>query len=297
MPSTYLALDFGAESGRAVIARISSASGALAIDEVHRFQNDPVKYGNSLHWDAPRLWLELKAALSAVGETRLSGIGVDTWGVDYALLGEHGELLQNPYHYRDARNVAAMDEVLQLVPKDELYRATGIQVIPINTLYQLHAARGRTPRLLDAADRLLMLPDLFNYWLTGTAVCEFTNATTTQMIDPASRTWATSLMERLGLPSRLPAPIVQAGAVIGPLLPGVSATHSLDGTPVIASATHDTASAVAAIAARENTAFLSSGTWSLVGIELDAPIISPESFRLNFSNVGGVYGTTRFLKN
>jgi rhamnulokinase len=295
--ATYLALDFGAESGRAVIGRFRSEPGVLTIDEVHRFPNDPVRYGRSLHWDVPRLWLELKAALSSLGETRLFGIGVDTWGVDYALLGERGELLQNPYHYRDARNAEAMNQVLRLVPKDELYRATGIQVIPINTLFQLYAARQRTPRLLEAADRLLMMPDLFNYWLTGTAVCEFTNATTSQMIDPATRTWMTSLMDRLGLPSRLPAPVVQAGSVIGPLLPGVSSSRWLEGTPVIASATHDTASAVAAIAARGNTAFLSSGTWSLVGIELDAPIISPESFRMNFSNEGGVFGTTRVLKN
>jgi rhamnulokinase len=291
----YLAFDFGAESGRAVLAHLHS--GVLTIDEVHRFANEPVEYGGSLHWDLPRLWFELKAALSEVEDTELAGIGVDTWGVDYALVGECGELLQNPYHYRDSRNLAAMKEVLRLVPKEEIYEATGIQLMPINTLNQLYAAKTHTPRLLDAASRLLMIPDLFNYWLTGNASCEFTNATTTQLVNPRTRSWATSLMDRLGIPSRLPAPIVEAGSVVGQLLPGVFSSRSLEGTPVIATATHDTAAAVAAITARGNTAFISSGTWSLVGIELDAPVITPKALRLNFSNEGGVCGTTRLLKN
>jgi rhamnulokinase len=299
MPSryskAYLAFDFGAESGRAVLAHLHS--GVLTIDEVHRFANDPVEYGGALHWDLPRLWFELKAALTAVEDTELAGIGVDTWGVDYALLGERGELLQNPYHYRDPRNVDAMEAVLRLVPKEEIYDATGIQLMPINTLNQLYAARQRTPRLLDAAERLLMIPDLFNYWLTGNASCEFTNATTTQLVNPRTRSWTTSLMERLGIPSRLPGPIVEAGSVVGALVAGISSCRSLEGTPVIATATHDTAAAVAAITARGNTAFISSGTWSLVGIELDAPVITPKALRLNFSNEGGVYGTTRLLKN
>jgi rhamnulokinase len=254
-----------------------------------------VEYGGSLHWDAARLWHELTHALAAVGDAPLAGIGVDTWGVDYALLGESGELLQNPYHYRDARNARAMEEVLRLVPGEQLYQATGIQLMSINTVNQLFAAKTRTPRLLDAAERMLMMPDLFNYWLTGRAVCEFTNATTSQLVDPRTRAWSTSVMDRLGLPSRLPAPLVEAGSVVGALLPEVS--RSLKGTPVIATATHDTASAVAAITANRHTAFLSSGTWSLVGIERDAPIITAESFRLNFSNEGGVFGTTRLLKN
>jgi rhamnulokinase len=291
----YLAFDFGAESGRAVLAHLHS--GVLTIDEVHRFANDPVEYGGALHWDLPRLWFELKAALSEVEDTELAGIGVDTWGVDYALIGERGELLQNPYHYRDSRNLAAMEEVLRLVPKEEIYEATGIQLMPINTLNQLYAAKTHTPRLLEAAARLVMIPDLFNYWLTGNACCEFTNATTTQMVNPRTRNWATGLMDRLGLPSQLPAPIVEAGSVVGQLVPGVFSSRSLEGTPIIATATHDTAAAVAAITARGNTAFISSGTWSLVGIELDAPIITPKALRLNFSNEGGVCGTTRLLKN
>jgi rhamnulokinase len=294
-PKAYLALDFGAESGRAILAHLHA--GVLTIDEVHRFPNDPVEYGGSLHWDMPRLWFETRAALSAVEDTDIAGIGVDSWGVDYALLGERGELLQNPYHYRDPRNVTAMQDVLRLISKEEIYEATGIQLMPINTLNQLYAATQRTPRLLESAERLLMIPDLFNYWLTGNAVCEFTNATTTQLINAVSRTWATPLMERLGIPTRLCSPIVEPGSVVGGLLPGISNYQALEGTCVVACASHDTASAVAAITARGDTAFISSGTWSLVGIETEAPVMTPKALRLNFSNEGGVCGTTRLLKN
>ena len=294
-PKAYLAFDFGAESGRTILAHLHS--GVLTIDEVHRFSNDPVEYGGSLHWDVPRLWFETRAALSAVEDTNLAGIGVDGWGVDYALLGEGGELLQNPYHYRDPRNARAMEDVLQLLTKDEIYDATGIQLMAINTLNQLYAATRRTPRLLDMAERLLMIPDLFNYWLTGNAVCEFTNATTTQLINPLTRTRATPLMERLGIPVRITAPIVEPGSIVGRLLPGVSNYHALEGTCVVACASHDTASAVAAITAHDDTAFISSGTWSLVGIETDAPVMTAKARQLNFSNEGGVCGTTRLLKN
>jgi rhamnulokinase len=294
-PKAYLALDFGAESGRAILAHLHA--GILTIDEVHRFPNDPVEYGGSLHWDLPRLWFETRAALSAVEDTDIAGIGVDSWGVDYALLGERGELLQNPYHYRDPRNVVAMEDVLRLISKEEIYEATGIQLMPINTLNQLYAATRHTPRLLETAERLLMIPDLFNYWLTGNAVCEFTNATTTQLINPVSRTWATPLMERLGIPTKLCSPIVEPGSVVGRLLPGISNYQALEGTCVVACASHDTASAVAAITARGDTAFISSGTWSLVGIETEEPVMTPKALRLNFSNEGGVCGTTRLLKN
>jgi rhamnulokinase len=292
--NAYLAFDLGAESGRAVIGRLNG--GILKIDEIHRFLNEPVRCGNSLHWDVPRLWLEIRKGLNNVGHQKLGGIGVDTWGVDLALLGENGELLQNPYHYRDERTAGIMKQVFDLVPADEIYEQTGIQFMPINTLYQLFASQRRMPRLLAAADRLITIPDLFNYWLTGNAVCEFTNATTTQMVDPRTRTWAKGMLERLGLPSSLPGPIVEPGTVIGNLLPGVGVKeHS--GTPVIAPASHDTGSAVASIAARGNAAFISSGTWSLLGIEIDKPVINAEARRLNFTNEGGVCGTTRFLKN
>ena len=186
---------------------------------------------------------------------------------------------------------------LAKVGKEEIYNATGIQFMPINTLYQLFAARRQTPKLLEAAKHLLTIPDLFNYWLTGNAVCEFTNATTTQMVDPVKRTWATSLMQRLELPAHLPAPIVEPGSILGTLLPDIAGHSSLAGTPVIAPACHDTGSAVAAISARDGTAFLSSGTWSLLGTELDSPVITSDALRLNFTNEGGVNGTTRLLKN
>jgi rhamnulokinase len=291
----YLAFDFGAESGRAVLARLDG--GVLRTREVRRFKNEPVAYGGSLHWDAPRLWYEVQKALAELGETELAGIGVDTWGVDYALLGEKGELLENPYHYRDQRTAGMMEEVFRKVPRDEIYRATGVQFMPINTLYQLFAAMRETPRLLETAKKLITIPDLFHYWLTGNPVCEFTNATTTQLVDPRTRSWARGLIERLGLPTHFWPEIVEPGAVIGMLRADVAQNRALANTPVIAPATHDTGSAVAATSAREGTAFISSGTWSLVGTEIDEPLVTAEALRLNFTNEGGVNKTTRLLKN
>ncbi len=292
---TYLAFDLGAESGRAVLANLQG--GILTTEELHRFPNDPVEYGGALHWDVPRLWFEIRRALSCVEQRKLSGIGVDAWGVDYALLGQRGELLQNPYHYRDCRTQGVMEEVFRKVSKEEIYNTTGIQFMPINTLYQLYAAQRQAPSITSAARQLLTIPDLFNYWLTGNAVCEFTNASTTQLVDARRRTWATDLMERLELPSRLPALIVEPGTIVGRLLPSIAPQSPCAGTPVIAPACHDTGSAVAAITARDGTAFLSSGTWSLIGTEVDAPIVTPQALKLNFTNEGGVNGTTRLLKN
>lgn len=291
----YLAFDFGAESGRAILAHLHS--GVLTTQEIRRFKNEPVEYGGSLHWDVARLWWEVQEALSGVKEMQLGGIGVDAWGVDYALLGEKGEMLQNPYHYRDARTAGVMREVFRKVSKEEIYWATGIQFMPINTLYQLFAAARQTPFLLKAARKLITIPDLFHYWLTGNAVCEFSNATTTQLVNPLTRTWARGLIDRLELPTHFWSEIVEPGTFLGKLLPGIARNSALADTPVIAPAAHDTGSAVAAISAREGTAFLSSGTWSLVGTEVDQPVITPEALRLNFTNEGGVGGTTRLLKN
>ena len=200
---TYVAFDLGAESGRSVLGRVRA--GVITTEEVHRFANEPVEYAGSLHWDAPRLWLEMRHALCKLDHVELSGIGVDAWGVDYALLGERGELLQNPYHYRDKRTDGLMEEVSQQISREDIYRETGIQFLPINTLYQLYAAQRDTPKLLDAARTLLTIPDLFHYWLTGNARCEFTNATTTQMVNAVSRTWSLELMKALQLPPGLPA--------------------------------------------------------------------------------------------
>jgi len=291
----YLAFDFGAESGRAVLAELQS--GILTTKEVHRFRNGSVEEDGSLRWNVERLWSEVRKALNCVGNLKLSGVGVDAWGVDYALLSDGGQLLEKPYHYRDCRTDGVMEEVFRRVPKEEIYRTTGIQFMPINTLYQLYAAHRHTPSIVAAAKQLLTIPDLFNYWLTGKAVCEFTNATTTQMVDPVRRVWARDLMQKVGLRTDLAAPIVEPGTVIGPLLSGVVANRSLVGTLVIAPACHDTGSAVAAITARDGTAFLSSGTWSLIGTELDAPVLTSQALALNFTNEGGVNGTTRLLKN
>jgi len=291
----YLAFDLGAESGRAVLGRVDA--GVITTQEVHRFANEPVGHGGSLHWDAPRLWLEMRKALCGLGQAELAGIGVDAWGVDYALLGEDGDLLENPYHYRDKRTDGVMEQVFQTVSQDEIYGETGIQFMSINTLYQLCAAKRDNPQLLKAAQTLLTMPDLFHYWLTGHARCEFTNATTTQMVNAVSRSWSEKLMEKLQLPANLPAPIMEPGRAIGSLQEQAAVGTALAGTPVIAPGSHDTASAVAAVAARDGTAFLSSGTWSLIGTELNAPLINAESLRLNFTNEGGVCGTTRLLKN
>jgi rhamnulokinase len=291
----FLAFDFGAESGRAILAHLHS--GVLTTQEIHRFKNEPVEYGGSLHWDVARLWWEVRKALSSLEEMQLAAIGVDAWGVDYALLGEKGELLQNPYHYRDARTANRMEQVFRKVPREEIYTATGIQFMSINTLYQLFAAAQDTPSLLKAAQKFLTIPDLFHFWLTGNAVCEYTNATTTQLVNPRTRTWAKDLIERVGLPTHFWPDIVEPGTFLGKLAPRIAPHSSLADTPVIAPATHDTGSAVAAISAREGTAFLSSGTWSLLGTELDAPVINPKALQMNFTNEGGVNGTTRLLKN
>ncbi len=293
--SSYLAFDLGAESGRAVLAELHS--GIITTKELRRFRNQPLESGSTLRWNVDSLWSELRGALNSVEGMKLAGIGVDAWGVDYALLGDHGQLLENPYHYRDRRTVGTTDEVFRKVPKEEIYRATGIQFMPINTLYQLYAAQRDTPSIVRSARQMLTIPDLFNYWLSGKAVCEFTNATTTQMVDATRRVWARDLMQQLGLRADLPCPIVEPGTVIGSLLNGIASNSLVAGTPVVAPACHDTGSAVAAITARDGTAFLSSGTWSLIGTELDAPVLTPEALKLNFTNEGGVNGTTRLLKN
>lgn len=291
----YLAFDLGAESGRAVLAHCRS--GVLTIEEVHRFANTPITRGRSLYWDVDKLWLEMRNALAGLDKIELESIGVDAWGVDYALLGEHGELLQKPYHYRDRRTEGVMDEVFRKVPRQEIYQETGVQFMPINTMYQLFAARRDSPEIFSSVRQLITIPDLFHYWLSGSAVCEFTNATTTQMVNPVTRSWAMGLMQRLDIPIGLLSPLVEPGSILGTLLPAIAGNSSLAGAKVIAPACHDTGSAVAAISARDGTAFISSGTWSLVGTEMDAPVITPETLRLNFTNEGGVNGTTRLLKN
>jgi rhamnulokinase len=293
LPSRFLAFDLGAESGRALVAEYDA--GALQLREVARFANEPVRTRDGLHWDLLRLWLEMRRALEKVEDLRLDGIGVDTWGVDYALIGETGTLVENPYHYRDTRHDGAMDEVCRRVGRDTLYAATGCQLMPINTIFQLYAACQATPQLVGAARSLAMIPDVLNYWLTGSLETEYTIASTTQMVDARTRTWAEALVRQVGLPSRLLLPLAEPGTRIGELKEDVNSR--LAGTTVVAPACHDTGSAFASVRADGGGAYLSSGTWSLLGAEVAQPVITERARELNFTNEGGVCGTTRLLKN
>jgi rhamnulokinase len=289
----FLAFDLGAESGRAMLGRLRR--GTLDVTELHRFGNEPVRQNGSLHWDILRLWLEIKRGLERSSDHQIDSVGVDAWGCDYALVGEQGVLLQNPYHYRDTRTDGIMEAVFKRVTPEQIYAITGIQFLPFNTLYQLYAACQATPRLIDAAATFGTIPDLINYWLTGEMTCEFTNATTTQFVDARTRSWATDLLRDLDVPTRLLPRVVEPGTIVGQI--GADAPALLKGTPVVAPACHDTGSAVAAVHAHGHRAFLSSGTWSLLGTELHAPVITPRARELNFTNEGGVCGTTRLLKN
>ncbi len=289
----YLAFDLGAESGRAILGRFQS--GILDVSEVYRFSNEAVQYRGELHWDVLRLWHEINKAFDYPLLPKIESIGVDTWGVDFALIGEKGNLIENPYHYRDTRTEGMMDAVFARMPREAIYSVTGIQFLPFNTLFQLYAACRSTPRLIDSADALVTIPDLLNYWMSGSLVSEYTNATTTQLVDARARTWAADLLNGLNLPFRLLRPIVNPGTLIGSVKGAVS--KRLSGTPVVAPACHDTGSAVAAVSASGHSAFLSSGTWSLLGAELPGPVITPKSLELNFTNEGGVCGTIRLLKN
>ena len=293
MRAHVLAFDLGAESGRAILGRLRS--GVLDVHEVCRFSNEPVRQQGSLRWDILRLWLEVQRALERVSDVRLDSVGLDAWGCDYALIGERGDLLENPYHYRDARTDGIQEAVFARVPRDEIYAVTGIQFLSFNTLNQLYAACRATPKLIDNASAVAMIPDLMNYWLTGRLNAEYTIATTTQCVDARTRLWATSLTSKVGIPARLLPPLVDAGTIVGPVGRDASAAH--EGTPVVVPACHDTASAVASVQCGGSRAFLSSGTWSLLGTELRAPIITPQARDLNFTNEGGVCGTVRLLKN
>ena len=290
--SSFLAVDFGAESGRAVLARLEG--GRLTASELHRFPNVPLQIGASWRWDVDALWRNVRHALEAAPGD-LASVGIDAWGCDYALVGGDGALVEPPYCYRDPRTDGVMARVFARVPADRIYEVTGIQHLPFNTLYQLYAASGQTPEVLARADRLLTVPDYFNFRLTGRRACEYTSATTTQCVEASTRQWARSLLDEVGVPSRLFGEIVQPGIRFGTIAaPDLVSRHGL---PVVAPACHDTGSAVASIATGRGTAFLSSGTWSLVGAELPAPVMTAEAREWNFTNEGGVGGTTRLLKN
>lgn len=295
----FVAFDLGAESGRAVVALFDGST--LRLDSVHRFPNGPVRVLDGLYWDVLRLFEDMKEGLRRCADQHgpdFAGIGIDTWGVDFALLDGNGELLGLPHHYRDPRTKGVMEETLKRVPRAEIYERTGIQFMPINSLYQLLAMARREATALRHADLLLMIPDLLNYWLSGERVCEFTDATTTQCYDPRAGDWARPLMERLGLPTHFLPTIVQPGTTLAPLLAGVAEETGCGQVPVIAPACHDTGSAVVAVPATgRDHVYISSGTWSLVGVEVDEPVINERALELNFTNEGGVSGTFRLLKN
>jgi rhamnulokinase len=300
MPHTLdlLAFDLGAESGRAILGRYDG--NRLRLTEVHRFPNGPVRAPDGLHWDVRRLFKEIKHGL-ALYRGRYghpASIGIDTWGIDFALLDRQGELLGEPFHYRDRRTEGVMEEAFKRVPRQEIFERTGIQFLPLNTLYQLLAIVLAGSPVLELAHTFLTIPDLFNYWLTGRALCEFTNATTTQFYDPRAGAWATSLLDKLGIPTHFLPEVIPPGTVLGALLPSVGDETGMEEVPVVAPACHDTGSAVAAVpASQSDYAYISSGTWSLVGIEVQEPLITPASLANNFTNEGGVGGTFRFLKN
>jgi rhamnulokinase len=295
----FLALDLGAESGRAMLGRFDGER--LRLSEIHRFPNGPVRLPDGLHWDVLRLWTEIKRGLAlAVREhgAHLAGAGLDTWGVDFGLLDRDGALVSNPYHYRDSRTDGMPEEAFRRVPRAQIFEQTGIQFMQLNSLYQLLAMVISRSPALDVAETFLTMPDLFNYWLTGREVCEFSIATTTQCYDPRQGDWARPLLERLDIPTRIFPEIVPPGTVLGELLPAVAEEVGSSGLPVIAPACHDTGCAVAAVPAEgEDFAYISSGTWSLMGTELPEPTINQHSLAFDFTNEGGVSGTFRFLKN
>ena len=297
--SKFLAFDLGASSGRGVLGLLDG--GMLRLQEIHRFPNGPVKILDSLHWDVLQMLTEIKSSLELYTREygpELDGIGFDTWGVDFALIGRNDTILGHPYHYRDKLTDGMMEEAFKRMPKEEIFERTGIQFMKLNTLYQLLAMSLANSPLLDAAETLLMMPDLFNFLFTGKRASEFTIATTTQFYDPRERNWSKPLFDRLGLPYHILPEIIPAGTEVGTVLPSIRDEIGLGAVPVIAPACHDTGCAVAAVPARgDDWVYISSGTWSLMGVEVPEPVITDATLKYNFTNEGGVGDTIRLLKN
>jgi sugar (pentulose or hexulose) kinase len=286
---TVAAVDLGASGGRVMTGRVGP--GALRLGEAHRFGNEPVRLLGTLHWDILRLYADLLDGLRTAATADLASVGIDSWGVDYGLLGPDGALLGNPVHYRDGRTDGVADAVAARIGAAQLYAVTGIQQQPFNTINQLTAA-ARAGQL-DGAQTMLLIPDLLAYWLTGEIGAELTNASTTQLLDARAQSWADGLIRAAGLPGRLFPPLRRPGSIIG-----VLRRPDLPAVPVIAVGSHDTASAVVAVPAeRPDFGYISSGTWSLVGMELDAPVLTEASRAANFTNEAGVDGTVRYLRN
>lgn len=298
----YLAVDLGAESGRVVAGEFDGRR--VELRELHRFRNGPVNVGGTLRWDLVNLWREIQTGLAkgaAEYGSRIRSIGVDTWGVDYVLMTETEELLGLPYCYRDARTQGLMNHTFTRVPRAEIFAQTGLQFMEINTLYQLVAMKQRNPALLDQAATFLMIPDFVNWLLCGSRVVEFTNATTSQCFNATSRTWAFDLLNRLGIPSRMFPEVVGPGTKLGSLREDVARLANIGRIDVVAPATHDTGSAVVAVPTTKtgsgSWAYISSGTWSLMGLEIPNACTTPRALELNVTNEGGVDGTYRLLKN
>ena len=300
----FLAVDLGASSGRVVAGLFDGSK--LALEEVYRFDNGGVPIAGRMQWDLLNQWQHVLRGLRAAGKLyggRVASVGVDTWGVDFGLLGRNDELLGNPYHYRDRRTAGILDKAFAIVPREEIFAATGLQFMEFNTLYQLLAMKLGGSPLLDAAQSLLMIPDLFHWLLTGVKANEHTDASTTQFLNPKTGGWATDLLTKFGLPTHILGNIAAPGTRLGPIQPSVAEETDLAGVEVILPGTHDTASAVMAVPAasqpgqRPDWCYISSGTWSLMGVETPQPIINDRCYQLNFTNEGGVGGTTRVLKN
>ena len=294
-----LAIDLGATSGRVMLGELEQD--VLTLEELHRFANTPVQLPTGLYWDTLRLFHEIRRGLAIAGRERklhIDAIGVDTWGVDIALLGEDGALVDNPHHYRDARNNGVPEKTFEVVPKAEIFEASGIQFMQINSLYQWYAMKLASSPALRVTTRLLFMPDLFNYWLTGVARAERTIASTSQFYDPRKRAFAVGMLTKLGLDAAILAELVDPGTKLGPLLPDIAEFSGLGGVPVYASGGHDTADAVVAVPAHgKDWCYISSGTWSLMGVELDEPVIDAPTLAENFTNEAGACGKIRFLKN
>ncbi len=291
----FLAFDFGAESGRAVLGTIGG--GKIELTEIRRVPNRPIERSGHFHWDFSLLLQELKTSLSATRDYGdLDGIGVDTWGVDFGLLDQNGELLDDPFSYRDSRTDGMMEKAFERMPRGEIYAYSGTQFMQLNTIYQLLSMVGG--KTVESAKTLLFMPDLFSYFLSGETYSEYTIASTSQLLNAKKKNWEPDVFRKLGLPVDIMMPVETPGTVVGRLRPVVAKEVGLPSVDVIAPAGHDTASAVAAVPAQsKNWAYLSSGTWSLLGVELDEPIINEVSLRNNFTNEGGAGGKIRFLRN
>lgn len=297
MTKRVLAFDFGASSGRAIIGCFDGDK--ITLEEVHRFSNDPVSVGGTVYWDVLRLFYEIKQGII---KAKIAGgfdsIGIDTWGVDFGLIDSEGKLMENPVHYRDARTAGLVDEAFKTMPKEKLYGITGIQFMELNTLFQLIALKKYRPWMLERADKMLFMPDLFGYMLTGKMCAEYSIASTSQLIDLDKRTWSKEILDAFGIKESVFAPLVQPGTVLGELSKEICEECGVDPVPVISVCGHDTQSAITSVPCEDGDfAFLSSGTWSLFGTELDKPIVNETSMNINITNEGGFDGSTGFLKN